>query len=205
MRGEYEFISPYWDDISQGAMDLIRQLLGPAQFLFHPFWGYCSSKRDLKSRPLKWSIQRSDWRRTEYWTTRGSAQVGNSRDRTCSARSRWSWPGQTCVRSRRYNKTYRTSSAKDFVPFSPEKKTEFLPKVQIQNCNIDPQKFFQKMTKRTFHNCSIDMHQLLYFQYWYSNSRLLFIFILFYLLQKHIFIKFVNKIWVSLKIIDSFF
>lgn len=27
VRGEYEFISPYWDDISQGAMDLIRQLL----------------------------------------------------------------------------------------------------------------------------------------------------------------------------------
>ena len=27
VRGEFEFISPYWDNISDGAMDLIRKLL----------------------------------------------------------------------------------------------------------------------------------------------------------------------------------
>ena len=27
VRGEFEFISPYWDNINDGAMDLIRKLL----------------------------------------------------------------------------------------------------------------------------------------------------------------------------------
>jgi doublecortin-like kinase 3 len=51
VRGEYEFISPYWDDISQGAMDLIRQLLGPAQFLFQLFWGWLEA--ELEIEPVK--------------------------------------------------------------------------------------------------------------------------------------------------------